>query len=67
MFYRTLRRVALDRGRRLETDAVHLHDVEKRGEEAATPFIAVGGVILFLLPIFLFLLGVAFAAYYLAR
>jgi len=51
---------------KLEAEARHLHAVEQRGESGATPFIAIGGLILFLLPIVLFMLGVAFAAYYLA-
>jgi len=63
-------RKALRRGARpvekLEAEAEHLHDIEQRGESGATPFIAIGGLILFLLPIFLVMLGLAFAAYYLA-
>jgi hypothetical protein len=51
---------------KLESEVSHLHDVEQRGESGETPFIAIGGLILFLLPIFLFMAGVAFAAYYLA-
>jgi hypothetical protein len=50
----------------LEREARHLHEVEQRGEAGATPFIAIGGLILFLLPIVLVMLGLAFAAYYLA-
>jgi hypothetical protein len=52
---------------KLEAEARHLHDVEQRGESGVTPFIAIGGPVLFLLPIFVFMLGVAFAAYYLAE
>ena len=51
---------------KLEAEARHLHEVEQRGESGVTPFIAIGGLILFLLPIVLVMLGVAFAAYYLA-
>ena len=65
-----LYRKALRRGARpvekLEAEAEHLHDIEQRCESGATPFIAIGGLILFLLPIFLVMLGLAFAAYYLA-
>lgn len=65
-----LYRRALRRGERpvekLESEAHHLHEIEQRGESGATPFIAIGGLILFLLPIFLVLLGLALAAYYLA-
>jgi hypothetical protein len=63
-------RKALRRGARpvekVEAEAHHLHEIEQRGESGATPFIAFGGLILFLLPIFLVMLGIALAAYYLA-
>jgi hypothetical protein len=65
-----LYRRALRRGARpvekLESEAHHLHEIEQRGEAGVTPFIAIGGLILFLLPIFLVMLGLALAAYYLA-
>jgi hypothetical protein len=65
-----LYRKALRRGakpfEKLEAEAQHLHDIERRGESDATPLIAFGGLILFLLPIFLVMLGLALAAYYLA-
>jgi hypothetical protein len=65
-----LYRRALRRGARpvekLEEEAHHLHEIERRGESAATPLIAFGGLFLFLLPIFLVMLGLALAAYYLA-
>jgi hypothetical protein len=64
--YRRLFRLAGSPAAKVEAEAVHLHEVEQRGDSAATPFIAIGGLILFLLPIFLVLLGLAFAAYYLA-
>jgi hypothetical protein len=51
----------------IEAEAEHLHEIEEAGESAATPLIAFLGLVLFLLPIFLFFLGVAFAAYYIAR
>lgn len=50
----------------LEGDVRHLHEIEQRGEAGSTPFIAAIGVISFLLPIFLVMLGVAFAAYFLS-
>jgi hypothetical protein len=53
--------------RAIEAEASHLHEIEQTGESGETPFIAILGVVLFLLPIFLVMLGVAFAAYYLAR
>ncbi len=51
----------------LEHEVEHLHEVERSGESGETPFIAIAGIILFLLPIALVMLGAAFAAYYLAR
>jgi len=45
----------------------HLHEIEQKGESAETPLIAILGLILFLLPIFAVMLGLAFGAYYLAR
>jgi nitrogen fixation/metabolism regulation signal transduction histidine kinase len=52
--------------REIEAEAEHLREVERRGESAETPFIAIIGIILFLLPIVALVLGLAFAAYYLA-
>ncbi len=51
----------------IEHEAEHLHQVERAGESGETPFIAIAGIILFLLPILLVFLGLVFAAYYLAR
>ncbi|MBV8480193.1 MAG: hypothetical protein JOY72_07795 [Actinobacteria bacterium] len=51
----------------LEHEAEHLRQVEHAGESGETPFIAIIGIILFLLPIVVVFLGAAFAAYYLAR
>jgi hypothetical protein len=51
----------------VEAEVAHLHEVERAGECAETPLIAFLGLILFLLPIFLFMLSVAFLAYYIAR
>lgn len=49
----------------LEGEVEHLHEIEQRGESGETPFIAILGIILFLLPIFAVMLGLAFGAYYL--
>ena len=65
LFRRALRRGAKP-VEKLEAEAQHLHEIERRGESPATPLIAFGGLILFLLPIFLVMLGLALAAYYLA-
>jgi hypothetical protein len=53
--------------REIEAEVEHLVEVEREGESGETPFIALVGVILFLLPIVLLVLGLAFAAYYLAK
>jgi hypothetical protein len=50
--------------RRIEAEAHHLHEIEELGESGETPFIAILGVILFLLPIFGVMLALAFTAYY---
>ena len=52
---------------RIEAEAEHLHEVERKGESATTPLIAIMGIILFLVPIVLVILGLSFAAYYLAK
>jgi hypothetical protein len=52
--------------REVEGEFDHLREVERKGESAETPFIAILGIILFLIPIVLVVLGLAFAAYYLA-
>jgi VIT1/CCC1 family predicted Fe2+/Mn2+ transporter len=52
--------------RKLEAEAHHLEEVERAGESAETPLIVFLGVFLFLLPVFVLMLGLAFAAYYLA-
>ncbi len=53
--------------RGVEAEAAHLHDVEQAGESGRTPLIAILGLLLFLVPIFLLIVGLSFAAYYLAR
>ena len=52
--------------RKVESEAGHLHDVERAGESPETPLIVIVGLILFLIPIFLLIVGLSFAAYYLA-
>ncbi len=51
----------------IEAERHHLEEVERAGESGETPFIAILGIVLFLLPIFLVIVGLSFAAYYLAR
>jgi hypothetical protein len=53
--------------RTIEDEAHHLHEIEQSGEAGQTPFIALLGVFLFLLPIAAFMMIVAFSAFYLAR
>jgi hypothetical protein len=65
--YRRLFAALRLRVREIEAEAEHLLEVEQAGESGATPFIAILGLILFLIPIFLLMAGLAFAAYYLAR
>jgi hypothetical protein len=52
--------------RRIEAEAEHLREVEQSGESGETPFVAILGIILFLIPIVAIVLGASFAAYYLA-
>jgi hypothetical protein len=52
--------------RNAKDEAHHLHQVEQEGDSGETPFIAILGIVLFLVPIFLLMLGLALAAYYLA-
>lgn len=52
--------------RRVEGEARHLHGVERKGESAETPYIAMLGLVFFLGSVFLIMVGIAFAAYYLA-
>jgi len=65
LYGRTLH-AALRPIRSAEAEAHHLHAVEQKGEAGETPYIAILGLFLFLLPAFLVMLGLGFAAYYLA-
>jgi nitrogen fixation/metabolism regulation signal transduction histidine kinase len=64
--YRKTFDAMLRRVRRIESEADHLREVEQVGESGETPFVAILGVFLFLVPIVALVLGLAFAAYYLA-
>lgn len=64
--YRRTLRAALKPIRSAETELRDLHAIEHEGDAPETPFIAMLGLILFFLPIFLVMAGLAFAAYYLA-
>jgi trehalose utilization protein len=50
----------------VEGEARHLHEVERLGESAETPLIALLGLVLFFAGVFVVMTGIAFAAYYLA-
>jgi hypothetical protein len=52
--------------RSIGAEAEHLRQIEREGESAETPFVAILGIILFLIPIVVVVLGLAFAAYHLA-
>ena len=62
--YRRCFRWARRSARQVEAEAHHLQEIERAGEAGETPYIAILGVFLFLLPIFLFIAGVSFIAYY---
>jgi hypothetical protein len=53
--------------RKVEDEVHHLHEVEQLGEAGETPFIAILGVLLFLLPIAALMMVVALGAASLAR
>jgi hypothetical protein len=63
--YRTTWAGVRRRVRKVEAEAEHLYETERVGESPETPFIALLGVVLFLLPIVAVLLGLSFGAYYL--
>lgn len=60
--YRKLFDALLRPVRKVEAEAHHLHEVERTGENAETPLIAILGLLLFLVPIFLLMLGLALGA-----
>jgi len=64
--YRRVARWAVHPVRGVESEARHLHEIERAGESGETPFIAMLGLALFLGSVFLVMLGVAFLAYYLS-
>jgi hypothetical protein len=52
--------------REIEAEAEHLVEIERKGESAETPAVAILGIVLFLIPVVALILGLAFAAYYLS-
>jgi hypothetical protein len=60
--YRRLFAAALRPAHSIEAEAQHLHDVERTGASGETPYIAVLGLFLFLVPIFATMLGLALLA-----
>jgi hypothetical protein len=53
--------------RKVEEEAHHLREIEEVGESGETPFIAILGVILFLLPIFAVMLLIIMGVYSIVR
>jgi len=60
--YRKLFDAVLRPVRKVEAKAHHLHELEQTGDSGETPLIAILGLFLFLLPIFLLMLGLALGA-----
>jgi hypothetical protein len=60
--YRRLFAAALRPAHSVEAEAQHLHDVERTGASGETPYIAMLGLLLFLVPIFAAMLGLALLA-----
>lgn len=63
--YRRLLGSAVRSVHAVEAEVDHLHEIERDGQSGETPFIAILGVFLFLLPIFGIMFGLAVAAAYL--
>ena len=63
--YRRAFRWVLRPLRRVEGEAHHLHEVEQVGESGETPFIAILGLLFFLVPVFVVILGLALLFAYL--
>jgi hypothetical protein len=53
--------------RAIEGKGHHLHEVERAGESAETPLIAILGLVLLFASVFLVMAALSFAAYYLAH
>ena len=48
----------------IKKEATHLHEVEARGQSAETPLIAMGEVLLIVVPVVLVVCALVFVAYY---
>jgi len=48
--------------RTIEREAHHLHEVEQAGESEYTPWIAIVGLVLFFVPVFVLMTAIAFTA-----
>ena len=48
--------------RGIESETHHLHEIEQKGDSGETPFIAILGLVLFLLPLALVIMALAFGA-----
>ncbi len=51
--------------RGVDLEVHRLHQVEQVGESGETPYIAIAGLLVFLVSVFLLMLGVSLLAYYL--
>jgi hypothetical protein len=63
--YRRVGRLILRPVRGVDLEVHRLHQVEQAGDSGETPFIAVAGLLVFLVSVFVLMLGVSFLAYYL--
>jgi hypothetical protein len=53
--------------RTIEREARHLHELEQVGESDWTPWLAILGLVLFFVPVFVLMTALSFAAAYLAQ
>jgi len=51
---------------KVEAEAHHLHEIEQVGAAGETPYIAILGVFLFLVPVFLLMIGLVALGIYIA-
>jgi hypothetical protein len=53
--------------RTIEREAHHLHEVEQVGESEWTPWLAILGLVLFFVPVFVLMMALTFAAAHLTQ
>lgn len=64
--YRSVFRVLVRPVRTVEAEVHHLHDLERAGESAETPLIAILGLALFLWSLLVLVAGIALLVYFFA-